>query len=171
MFVHNGIYIKAVEEEDLEFLKNLRNDPSTWNNLTSIDMLTSHGQKQWLESISKDKTKKYFVVKSNNVSIGFIRCDEIDQLNRSIRIGADIHPEYRGLGLGVKIYDLLLSYCFNYLNMNRVWLLVLKYNNVAMSLYKKMGFIEEGNMRSCIYRNNQYHDCIMMSILHKEYFK
>lgn len=172
MFSHGALSIRAIEESDLEFLKNQRNDPETWRYLSDISMLTSHGQREWLARTEKDPSKKYFILENERGhSVGFVRCDEIDQLNQSIRVGADIHPDFRGIGLGTVTYELLLQYCFNYLNMNRVWLLVLASNERAHHLYTKVGFKEEGRMRQAIYRDGAFDDHIMMSILREEWRK
>src|SRR5258706_11454457 len=159
---YNNFYIRAIEQIDLAFLTECRNDPSTWMELGSIDFLNQIKQKVWLEKSSLDSTKKYFIVGLKTLEIeekiGFVRMDEFDEINRSIRIGADIHRNYRNKGYGTKLYKLLLEYCFNFLNVNRVWLLVLDYNDSALGLYKKMNFIEEGRQRQAIYRNGKYHD-------------
>jgi len=77
--------------------------------------------------------------------------------------------QYRNKGYGKKVYDLILKFCFNYLNFNRIWLLVIENNEIALNLYKKKGFKEEGRMREAIYRHEKYYDYIMMSILKEEY--
>jgi RimJ/RimL family protein N-acetyltransferase len=46
--------------------------------------------------------------------------------------------------------------------------MVLSFNDIALDLYMKMGFIEEGVQRQAIYRNGQYIDYIMMSLLKDE---
>ena len=173
MFLHPEVGIRAIEESDLKFLKDQRNHPSTWQNLTSISMLNDIKQKKWLESISQDPSRLFFLVfeVSTNIPIGLVRCDEVDHLNQSIRIGADIHMNHRGKGYGTKLYELLLDYCFNYLNMNRVWLLVLETNTRARHLYEKSGFTVEGIMRQSIYRQGSFRDCIVMSILRQEYYE
>jgi RimJ/RimL family protein N-acetyltransferase len=55
--------------------------------------------------------------------------------------------------------------------MNRLWLLVLENNKVALSLYRKAGFVEEGRQRKAIFRDGRYLDYLMMSILRSEYEK
>ena len=53
--------------------------------------------------------------------------------------------------------------------MNRLWLLVLENNEPAKNLYKKMGFVNECVQRQAIFKEGQYHDYIMMSLLRGEY--
>ena len=95
--------------------------------------------------------------------------DEIDKANRSIRVGADIVRELRGQGYGRKVYRLLKKYCFDYLNMHRVWLAVLDTNEAGRRLYESEGFEVEGRYREAIFRDGKYHDYILMSILEQQY--
>ena len=56
-------------------------------------------------------------------------------------MGMDIHPEWRGIGLArpsyKRLFDRLKGEGFK-----MVWLEVLKSNDLAHSLYKKIGFVE-----------------------------
>jgi UDP-4-amino-4,6-dideoxy-N-acetyl-beta-L-altrosamine N-acetyltransferase len=169
MFEYADVCIRPIEESDLPKMVALRSDPSVWMNLGTIRMIGLKEQKQWFENLGLDN-RYYYILFSKKISfIGIVRMDEIDYINRSIRVGGDILAQYRNKGYGSKMYKLILKYCFDYLNMNRVWLLVLETNKFAIKLYMKSGFKEEGHQRKAIYRNNRYIDYIMMSILKSEY--
>jgi len=64
---------------------------------------------------------------------------------------------------GSRIFELVVDYCFNQLNMHRLWLLVLSQNKIAKHIYEKHGFEVEGVQRQAIFRNGKYVDYIMMS--------
>ena len=116
--------------------------------------------------------RRYYVVCDDGHDfIGIVRNshDEIDKANRSIRVGADIVRELRGQGYGRKVYRLLKKYCFDYLNMHRVWLAVLDTNEAGRRLYESEGFEVEGRYREAIFRDGKYHDYILMSILEQQY--
>ena len=81
----------------------------------------------------------------------------------------DIDEKYRGQKLSYIAYELIFDYLFNYKNMNRLYLFVLESNTIALNLYNKLGFIQEGVQREAIVRDNKKIDYIMMSILHSEY--
>lgn len=170
MFKYKNLYFRPVEEKDLEKIRRLRNDPSTWMNLSDIDLIDAETQKNWLKSLSKQrKQKRYYTVQSTkNKFVGLIRMDEFDWVNRSVRVGCDVAKELRGKGVGTMIMEMIVQYCFNQLNMHRLWLLVLEPNKVAHHVYKKAGFVEEGRYRQAIFRNGQYHDYILMSLLKAE---
>lgn len=170
MFTCEDLTIRTVEDEDLEKMRVLRNDPSTWTMLECVDFLDAEVQRQWFEKVRLASDRRYYILcDDQNDFIGIVRTDQIDRVNRSIRIGVDIVPELRGRGFGGKAFRLLKRFCFDYLNMHRVWLAVIEINEVAIKLYKKQGFKEEGCYRSAIFRDGKYHDYIIMSILEVEY--
>ena len=170
MFTHGGMSIRVVEARDLEHMRALRNDPTTWINLTDVGLITASRQETWFARVVDATDRMYFVIGDDEHDfIGIVRCDEIDRVNRSIRVGCDIVPELRGRHFGSRTYDLLLNYCFEFLNMHRVWLLVIDTNAAGRRLYANKGFRDEGCYREALYRAGQYHDYLVMSILEQEY--
>lgn len=180
MFISDGIIFRPVEDKDLEAIRTLRNDPSTWSQLTSIGHISAEAQATWFAGLCDDPTRAYFAVFIEKRDehypvyfegdfVGIIRMDEIDRTNRSVRVGADVVPAMRGKGYGTRIYKALLKYCFDMLGMHRVALLVLDTNEVGKKLYFNAGFKLEGKHRDAIFRNGRFVDYIAMSILEDEY--
>lgn len=166
------IHIKPLEERHLEYFRDLRNDPQTSYYLTSVIPINPVKQLQWFKGVSSDDSRMFFSIESNKGEfLGLVRSDEWDKVNRSIRIGIDIVPAQRRKGLATQAYRLILDFLFRQLNIHRVWLLVASYNEAAAALYKKLGFKQEGVQRDAIFRDNKYHDYVMMSILSSEYEK
>ena len=172
MFSNKYVKFRTIKKKDLNNLIELRNDISTWTMLKNIELLDICKQEDWYKSLKNEKTKKYYIYLDNqNNFLGLIRMDEIDLINRSIRVGCNILKSKRSLGFGSKGYDLILDYCFNFMNMNRVWLEVIKYNKFAIKLYQNKGFLIEGVYRQNIFRNGKYYDSLLLGLLKKEYIK
>lgn len=169
-FEFEGLRLRSVEAGDLEPIRRLRNDQTTWANLTDPRPLSEADQKTWLLDLSFRTSKFYFVVYDvANPFIGIVRMDEYDAQNRSIRVGADVMPELRGKGHGGRIYKAIKKFCFDFLNLHRVWLAVLRTNAIAIRLYERQGFIREGQYREAVFRDGKYIDYVLMSILEGEY--
>ncbi|MBA7602443.1 putative ribosomal N-acetyltransferase YdaF [subsurface metagenome] len=173
MLIKDKIIIRILETRDLENLRKLRNDfLNTSQYLTYPLPINEKNQLSWFESISKSPDKIYFVIENEkNQFLGIIRADEWDKINQSIRTGMDLAPEFRSKGLAYKTYLIFIEYLFNNININRIWLEVLDFNKYAISLYKKIGFIEEGRKRQAVYRHGEFCDYIVMSYLKKDYEK
>jgi RimJ/RimL family protein N-acetyltransferase len=148
----------------------MRNDPSTWINLTGIRHITPGDQEDWFDSLQSDKQREYFTALTESGEfLGMIRTDEIDTVNRSIRVGLDIAVDKRGQGWGTKVYTALLKWLFDYMGYHRVWLYTLTFNQPGLRLYRRVGFSVEGVMKESIWRDGAWWDCIIMSILEDEY--
>ena len=165
------IKFEELEEKDIEWARLLHNDPSVLKMLTDPREVSQDQQKKWFDSLKKSKNKKRLVVYVNDEKIGIIRLDEIDHNNKSIRVGLDVHKDFRNKGYGTLAYKKLLDYCFSELKFHRVYLMVAEYNKIALHLYEKLGFKKEGVMRQALFREGKYFDYIMMSILEEEYDK
>lgn len=171
MLTNGTLSLIPLEERHLETLRQLRNSPNTWYFLTSTLPIKPKSQLRWFEGLCRDKNRLYFAIEKRGKFVGIVRSDEWDMTNQSVRIGADVVPKYRRQGIATKTYKLLLNYLFNQANIHRVWLLVAEFNKPAIALYKKLGFKKEGAQRQALWRNGNWHDYLMMSLLRKEYQK
>ena len=181
MFAYKDVGFRPIEESDLEKIRILRNDPSTWEMLGGIDHVTPDQQLSWYRGLQGAKDRAYYTAFINTVDpydglwsvegdfLGVIRQTEIDLQNRSCLIGLDIDPKMRGKGWGTKLYAALLKWLFEYRGFHRVVLLVLDTNEVGKKLYFSAGFKLEGKHRDAIWRNGQFIDYLAMSILEDEY--
>ena len=161
--------MRLVERKDLEFLLELRSEPAIWKELGNIQMNSLDSQHYWLDTIQRDPRKEYYILEANDNKVGMVRTDEIDYINRSMRVGGDIHKDFWDRHLGSRMMEMLKQYCFDYLNMHRIWLMVLDSNIRAKHVYEKAGFIEEGRHREAIFRHNEYIDYIVMGMLKQEH--
>ena len=102
---------------------------------------------------------KYIVAKDmeSNKVLGFIGIwiilDEGDITNIAV------HPEFRNLGIGEKLLSSMIELCDS-LNCNIINLEVRSSNLPAISLYKKLNFLEVG-LRKGYYEDNK-EDAILM---------
>ena len=169
MYKSGKYSFRVIEESDIEWARNLHNSPDVLFMLTDATFVNEMQQKKWYEKLLSSYTSQRLVIEHEDNSVGIVRLDDIDLINKSICIGLDIDKNYRRKGHGYRSFELLIRYCFDELNMNRVWLFVASFNFKALGLYNKLGFIEEGRQRERLFRDGKYSDYIMMSILRSEY--
>ena len=165
--------ICSIKEEQLEWVRNLHNDPDVLSMLTDPHVVSVEEQIKWFNKLKTSSSSDRCVVEDTGICcdnlVGVVRIDSFDSYNKSVCIGLDIHKDFRGRGYAKPIYHLLLNHFFSTLALNRVWLLVAEYNTIAKGLYKSLGFVEEGVQRQALYRNEKFYDYIMMSVLSEEY--
>ena len=74
----------------------------------------------------------------------------------------------RGQGLGSEALGVLLDFAFDELNLRRLSLTVMSYNEGAVKLYLRHGFVEEGVLRSAIERDGSRFDLLVLGLLADE---
>ncbi|MBE6033958.1 MAG: GNAT family N-acetyltransferase [Clostridiales bacterium] len=120
-----------------------------------------------------DKTKLQFTICSKEeVPIGRIYISKIDFDSDSLDITRIYvgDTENRGKGYGEEALRIILEYCFICLHMERVTLDYFEGNNVAATLYSKLGFKHEGLARNACKKNGKYYDLHLLSLLRSEYY-
>ena len=59
----------------------------------------------------------------------------------------------------------MIDYAFDELNIRKIDLSLLSDNAQALALYKKYGFVQEGLLKDEQYKNEKYHDVILMALM------
>jgi len=161
--------------EKADFVRCMRdwnnNETSTHYLVTGLFPVTEGG----LEKIFDDNAKEgnvVFAITHNGKIVGSTGLYRINWQSR--------HAEFRiligdnsvyNMGIGTAVCKYLVSYAFDRLNMNKVWLGVNEENKGAVRSYEKAGFKLEGKLRDELFRNGRYYDILRMSILKDEYEK
>jgi putative acetyltransferase len=81
------------------------------------------------------------------------------------KLGMYVHPDYWRQGIGTALMAAALDAADNWLNLLRVELTVYTDNPVAIALYDKFGFVEEGIERRSVFGPNEWRDSVMMARL------
>lgn len=96
-----------------------------------------------------------------------IRPDTLSRLKHSASIGVSVRKAYRGQGIGKALMNKAIAF-FEESTLHRLELTVVRENDRAVTLYKKLGFEEEGILREAIKINDCYFDMISMAMIKKE---
>ena len=120
-----------------------------------------------LKGFKVNCNKKIYIILCNNKKIGYISIDtdflglyKKDQ--DSAWIGICIGElDYRGMGISKKAMSYLEEKSRE-LNKKRIELGVFEYNEIALELYKKMGYTKIGENKKIIYYNGSWYNDIRM---------
>ena len=156
------VSFRKIERDDIPLMSDIRNLCVDY--LHDSTQFTLDETFKWFDTTNPN----FYVILMDNKMIGYFRTSNYSLDNKNIYIGADIHPNYWGKGIGFSIYSKFIPFLFEEYNLNKISLEVLSTNQRAISLYKKLGFKTEGIKREEIYKNNKFVDSIIMSILKKE---
>jgi len=128
------------------------------------------------ESIEKqmetDKNLFYFTIRAREDDrlIGKALVEWVDWANGNgyIRLGIG-RPEDRRKGYGSQALGMLLRYAFGELNLYRLTAVVPAYNEGALRLFRKFGFVEEVRRRKAMNRDGEYWDLVAFGLLQSEW--
>ncbi len=168
------IFLSPMCIEDAEFFTKWMNDFKVTDGVNgSNKLVTLESERNWIEENNKASNYIFSIVKKeNNELIGNCSFHEIDNIYGNATIGILIgEEENRNKGYGSEAIKLLISYGFDYLNLNNIMLSVYSFNERAINCYKKVGFKEIGKRRCAMMKNNKRYDIIYMDIIRDEYYK
>ena len=154
-----------LQQEHLPFLLEVRNecceflhDNRCFSLEEAVDWYTSSKPEYWL-------------ILFRGVRIGYFRVSDVSETHKRALVGADLHKDFRGQGLGERAWRAFLGFAFEAFDFHKISLEVLSINQRALNLYVKLGFIEEGVKRHDIRRAGKWIDSILMSMLREEFFQ
>lgn len=169
---YKDVVLRAIEESDLELLKEMINDPEieTMTGGYSFPVSTFQ-QKKWFEGLSSRKGELRLIIETTEHGpIGLVMLTDMDWKNRTAEIHSKItgRNNIRGKGYGTQASEALISYAFKQLNFHCVYTYSIDYNIASQRVLEKCGFKKEGSLRERIYKDGKHHNVTVWSILSDE---
>ncbi|MBN3036583.1 MAG: UDP-4-amino-4,6-dideoxy-N-acetyl-beta-L-altrosamine N-acetyltransferase [Bacteroidales bacterium] len=177
MITYEGKYVRLrpIRKSDVEKSIIWRNDPEIRDNAMGYRFpVTEKMEDNWFESALDEPNRNRVVFAIETIEkktlIGFTQLNHIDWISRRCYFGIIIgEKEFQGKGMGWDSMQVLFNYAFECLNLKKICLEVVSFNENAIRLYRKFGFIEEGVLREHVYLEKKYHDLLLMRIFDKEF--
>ncbi|MDR3610684.1 MAG: GNAT family protein [Ignavibacteriaceae bacterium] len=170
-----SIFFRALKLEDAEFINSLRRIEEMENKIGGNKRFVAlERETKWVNDLIMNDNPGFIYVavceKGSDAIIGYASITEIDYRNgRCYWGGIKLLPEKAGKGYGFQAALLLLKYVFEELRMERCAAEGLEEHTVGLKLMEKAGFKKEGLMRKHIYKNGEYKNNWLLSILKEEY--
>lgn len=155
------------KETDLESCVVWLNDPDVTQYLLINPPVSKDQESEWFDNLKKRPNNVILGIEilKGGVFIGTIGLHNIVWKDRRATLGIFIGDKnYWGAGFGADAIKLIIGYAFNTLNLRKISLGVLDFNERGYKCYLKCGFKEEGRFIQHIYKNGRYADEIWMSI-------
>lgn len=167
--------LREIEKKDLQTINNWRNNNDLISCLGApFRYINLETDERWFNNYmnNRQNTVRCSIVDNEDQILGLVSLTNIDYLNQSaefhIMIGDSIN---QGRGIGSFATKKMLEHAFLNLNLHRVELDVLENNSRARHLYEKVGFVLEGVKRKAFYKNGDFANVCIYSILDFDYKK
>ncbi|MFE4705625.1 GNAT family N-acetyltransferase [Peribacillus simplex] len=126
---------------------------------------TPEQQRDWIQRLLENERETIIVAEINGEVIGWIgfQSENRKRMSHKGSFGMMIRKNYRGKGIGKELIKALLEWAEANPFIEKVSLGVFSTNQRAISLYKKMGFVEEGRkIKEFKMSEREYVDDIIM---------
>ncbi len=176
-YIGEKIKLRPLEKDDLDDIMEHWNTYESRIGLGLLIPMSSMMEAEFIESVhNKAKSGKEYVFAIEEIStenfLGTCGIGTINSVSRSAELGITIHnPANHSKGYGTDTMRCLISFGFNILNLHRIELLVMEYNERAIHVYNKVGFKEVGRKREAHFLQGIYYDVVVMDILEDEFRK
>ena len=101
--------------------------------------------------------------------VGHIALWGIDLRNKGATLGVIVGEEYAGKHYGPDAIKVIVRYGFKEIGLHRIQLQAYAYNERAIAVYEKLGFVHEGTGRETVFHDGSWQDEVTMSILDHEW--
>lgn len=169
------IRLRGLEPEDWQSFYNWNQDSYTQQYL---DKIWFPGSQEMVRAWAKDKSLQkgegdqfFFVIEelSTKEVAGSINTHHCDKDNGHFAYGLGVIATKRQRGYASEAILMVLRYFFQELRYNKVTVGIYEHNEASQILHQRLGFTQEGRLRSMIFQHGRYWDSIQMGMLREEF--
>lgn len=167
--------LRAIEKDDLQYLRDWRNIAEFRRNFREVKELNMQNQENWFNKVIVSPNDFMFTVVDleNNKPIGAAGLLYINWVIRSadfsFYIGKDnLYIDDKGYALDSA--RLLIDYGFKNLNLNKIWMELYEFDHKKIEFFTKhFSFKQDGMLRENCFEDGRYYNSIIISLLQKEH--
>lgn len=167
------INLRALEPDDAPLFYRWFNDAEVMrlSGGEAFPAFSMAAEESFIQDAQNDKTTRHYTITlKDGTPIGNCSLRNFDHRARSCELAITIgNKAYWGQGYGGETLELLLRIAFDSLNMHKVWLGCFDFNERGLRAYRRVGFVEEGQLRDEKYIDGRYHTLVLMAILEDEW--
>jgi ribosomal protein S18 acetylase RimI-like enzyme len=163
------VHIRIGQLDDAKAILDIKRDVISenayWIPTTDEFNMTVTQQRDSIQKILENEREIIIIAEVNGIVVGWLEFESqtLKKISHTGSFGIMIHKDYRGMGIGRMLVNELLDWAEKNSFIEKVSLGVFSTNHRAISLYKSMGFEEEGRKIKEIRMNeNEYIDDILM---------
>jgi diamine N-acetyltransferase len=159
-------YLRPILKADLKFLNKWKNDEEVYRFLGGGFMPISIDQhEEWINSMidMSGNNKRFIICDKQNTPIGMIGLYDINWIHRTCEIGIYIgEKSSHGKGYGKEACQLIEDFAKNHLNIRKIKLNVVIDNDVALKMWKALGYMKAGELINERFIKGRYYNLVIM---------
>jgi len=137
-----GIILQQLTKEDIELVRNWRNDPKISKHMSFRNYITPQMQEAWFESINSSGADFYFIIKHGVNRVGLANIKNVSWSDKTGEAGLFIYEDnYLSSLFPFQVICTLNDFAFYELELNFLTAHMLKNNQIAIRFNKRLGYI------------------------------
>lgn len=163
-----GIYLRLMTYDDTDLIVKWRNSDAVRKNFIYQELLTREGHEKWIRTrVETGEVVQTIICDiATDRPLGSVYIRDIDKQHKKAEYGIFIgEADARGRGIGTAAAKLMLRFCFEEMELHRVYLRALSGNEQAVRSYEKAGFVKEGLLKEDVCINGKYIDIVWMAAI------
>ncbi len=139
----------------MDYLFSTENNEDIWEISSTSQPFSRHILSKYIEKSHLDiyqvNQLRLVISDYKNNSLGLIDLFDVDFKNFKAGIGILINKDNRDKGHAKEALEILIKYCFTYLNLHQLYCNIIEENKASISLFNNLGFNEIGLKKDWIY--------------------
>jgi len=177
--IGKNIALRAPEPSDIDQLYYWENDSRIWHLGNTLSPYSSFEIEQFVLNTGHDiyvSRQLRFMIdwltgREGIISVGSVDLFDFEPHHRRAGVGILIDERYRRHGFASEALELLADYCFNTLNLHQIYCNIDSGNHDSIRLFTRMGYKTCGLRKQWYYRNQEWHDELMLQLLNPKEIK
>ncbi len=172
-----SVILRPVEISDVDYTHKWHSNPELYQTLVGpFRDVSLEVEKAWIAervANSDQEVNRMICLEGQKAPIGLISVREIDWMARKAHLtGIFIgDAQHRGKGYGYQALCQMMQYCFDTLELNKVWTHILDDNQASIRIFEKCGYKIEGHLRQHTYKDGQFRDVVLVGLLAEDYYR
>jgi len=167
------ISFRSIEANDLQKMRDWRNNNHVKRTTREYRLLNMFNQKEWFESLHRQNPPKdimFGILNKKNKLIGVCGLTYIDWKNRRSEISIYLEGnDWQKKPETKDAIGLLMLYGFGELGLHKIFAEIYAFVKETIHLYESLQFHKDGVLRDTVWRDNKWWDSIVYSKLESEF--
>ncbi|GAA4012559.1 hypothetical protein GCM10022408_26640 [Hymenobacter fastidiosus] len=170
MLQSGPVFLRALEDSDLEFLYALENDPTLWGVSDTLAPVSRYSLKQYLDHAGADfhevrQLRLVVCAAADGRPVGTLELFGFEPLHQRAGVGITIIAAERRQGFARTTLALLLPYARRTLRLHQLFCTIAADNAASLRLFRQAGFRRVGIRRQWLREAEGWRDAIELQCL------